>query len=207
MRRFPLIALVLAPLAFANPADASVSIAVSFEKLVENTRVVGVFTPLEQKSVWEDNRIVTYTRCRSEEIVAGSLKVGDETWVATLGGRVGDVASTVDGEASLKIGRPTFLFLHDDIAPKDVKAVAGIYIVTARAQGQYRIELDQKKARHLLPASALGALLAPKPIVGPLSPTTLANKVRLAQDAIATKTIEEAANEIRVVWKQTHGDH
>src|SRR3954462_8844402 len=69
-------------------AQASVSIAVGYDALVKDADAVGIATPIESKSVWEDGRIYTYTRLRIEQGVAGELGTGSEGWVRTMGGVV-----------------------------------------------------------------------------------------------------------------------
>ena len=79
-------------------AQASVSIAVGYDALVKDADSVGVVTPVESKSVWEEGRIYTYTRVKVEQGVAGELGTGAEGWVRTMGGVVGKIGQLVDGE-------------------------------------------------------------------------------------------------------------
>jgi hypothetical protein len=69
-----------------SDAQASVSIAIPFDALVKDADSVGIATPVESKSVWEDGRIYTYTRLKVEQGVAGELGTGAEGWVRTMGG-------------------------------------------------------------------------------------------------------------------------
>ncbi|MEO6419820.1 MAG: hypothetical protein ABIP39_10460, partial [Polyangiaceae bacterium] len=141
----------------AQDASASVSAAVVFEALVRDTTSVGVATPVEQHSVWEGSRIVTYTRVHMESAVAGELKTSSDTWVVTLGGVVGEIGQSVDGEAVLHLGVPSLLFLRPD------PSSAGVHIVTARAQGQFPITLAADKKQRLFTKSNSAGLILRHP--------------------------------------------
>src|SRR5258705_1576393 len=93
--------LVLAAILFfaAPRADASVSFTVPMDALVEESSAACVVSPLENKSVWENGRIATYTRAHVDRLLAGSAS--SEVWIKTLGGSVGDIGQIVDGEAVL----------------------------------------------------------------------------------------------------------
>src|SRR5512142_2268947 len=102
--------LFAAVLFFAVPrADASVSFTVVLDALTEESSAACVATPIDSKSVWEDGRIATYTRVHVDRVLAGAL--ASEIWVKTLGGAVGDVGQIVDGEAVLRTGQQSVLFL------------------------------------------------------------------------------------------------
>ena len=93
-------------------AQASVSIAVGFDALVKDADSVGIVTPVEAKSVWEDGRIYTYTRVKVEQAVAGELGTNGEGWVRTMGGVVGKIGQLVDGEPVLTTGKSSLLFMR-----------------------------------------------------------------------------------------------
>src|SRR4051812_8728380 len=107
--------LPLAPVAATLvPTDvqASVSIAVAYDALVKDADSIGVAMPVESKSVWEDGRIITYTRVKIDQGVAGELGTGAEGWVRTMGGVVGKIGQMVDGEPVLSTGKPSLLFMR-----------------------------------------------------------------------------------------------
>ena len=82
-------------------ASASVAIAASLEDLARASTVIARVTPVERTSAWEDGRIVTTTRVRVDEVVAGSVAGSTrELRVRTLGGRVDTIGQIVEGEAS-----------------------------------------------------------------------------------------------------------
>jgi hypothetical protein len=100
--------------------------------------------PLDTNSVWERvgqrKHIVTYTRVRALEILAGADPQQDELLLRTLGGRVGDVGELVHGEAMLSLGARSVLF---------VMPARGVLTVTAMAQGHYPLRRDTAGAERL----------------------------------------------------------
>ncbi len=194
MKRFRAFVLAGLLLCVAQPAQASVSFTVVLDALVEESSAACVATPIESKSVWEDGHIATYTRVHVDRTLAGSL--GSELWVKTLGGAVGDVGQLVDGEAVLRPGQQSVLFLT---------WYEGSVVVTGRGQGQFAIVRDGSVLRLRKNAHA-GALLAPNPSVlarvrartaAPLAATP-------AADVLDGKTIDEAATTVSAAWLRTH---
>ena len=181
------VALVLVP---TRRADASIEIIVAFDDLVRDSTSVGIMTPVEQKAIWEDGRIVTYTRVHVDETVAGDLAAGDEAWVASLGGIVGDVGQTVNGEPQLRVGVPALLFLRPDRAP-------GLRVVTARAQGYFGVRWDAAaKVRRFRASNAVGLLLPPQ--------RGLAATKRTAAEAIADRPGDQVLRDIADAWRRLH---
>ncbi|MDP9149079.1 MAG: hypothetical protein M3O36_03935, partial [Myxococcota bacterium] len=113
----------------SHTAKASVSIAVTWDGLLRGSAAAAIATPVQSTAVWEDGRICTYTRVRIDRVMAGTMATGDEAWVRTLGGIVGDIGQLVEGEAALDAGRPSLLFLRS--------GPVGAFEVTARGQGQF----------------------------------------------------------------------
>ncbi len=199
--------------ALAAPSDAgaSVSIAVGFDALVKDADAVAVVTPQESRSVWEDGRIYTYTRVKVDQGVAGDL--GSDGWVRTMGGVVGKIGQMVDGEAVLTTGRASLVFVHRFKA-------AGTWEVSARAQGQFPVVVDDStKLRKVIRSSAVGVLLPPKPKVADASvkagsvqpqsvtpgPTDVAlAKIRLAGEVIPDRPLDDVTREIALAWKKAH---
>ncbi len=181
-------------------AQASVSIAVVFDALVRESSAVAIVTPLEQRSVWEDGRIYTYSRVRADQAVAGDLAAGGEAWIRTLGGVVGHIGQLVDGEPVLTNGRPSLLFMRP--------GSAGTLEVTARAQGQFAVTLDDTKAQRLMRSSSVGVLLPPPKSVQtqsaqsavPLAPTS----TLLAHEVLHNKKLDDGVRDIALAWKRLH---
>ncbi len=188
--RHALLAVVIAVVALAydaRDARASVSVAVTYEGLLRDSNSVVVATAVEQRSVWEGERIYTYSRLHVDTSVAGELKPSEETWVRTLGGAVGKIGQIVDGEAVFTVGRPSLVFLHRDRS--------GTYVVTARAQGQFGLYVDEQSAVHVRKSNAMGALFAPKGANANLP---------LASDVIHGRAMNDAAQDIAAAWTRVH---
>ncbi len=195
-----------------HEAHASVSIAVGFDALVKDADAVGILTPVDSKSVWEDGRIVTYTRVKIDQAIAGDAAAGSEAWVRTMGGVVGKVGQLVDGEPVLTAGRPSLVFMRK-------WKQGGNWEVSARAQGQFPIseesrDNDKIKIRKVMRSSSVGMLLPPKPAqkpLGPIAPQSVTNgvqvedaKVRLAGEVLHDRPLDDAVREITTAWKRLH---
>ena len=61
-------------IAAEREAHASMSIAILFDELVRDSTAAAIVTPFEQKPVWEDGRIITYTHVHADRPVAGTLR-------------------------------------------------------------------------------------------------------------------------------------
>jgi hypothetical protein len=168
-------------------AFASVSIAVTFDALVHESNAVVLVTAVEQKSIWEGGRIYTYSRLHVDSAIAGDLEPENEVWVRTLGGAVGKVGQIVEGEAGFAVGRPSLVFLR--------RASTGNYVVTARAQGQFGLYVDDQSAVHVQKSGALGGLFAPRGANANLP---------LASDVIHGRVVSDAARDIATAWTRLH---
>jgi hypothetical protein len=224
--------LLLAPLlAFSGnltlekDAQAAVSIAVLFDDLVARADGAAIVSPVESYSVWEDKRIVTYTRVKVDKVIAGIG--GDDLWVKTLGGVVEKLGQSVSGEPVFQVGRPSVLFVKRVDTTKLGKAAVGNNVmVVERGQGQYTVVKDAKSGRMtigphvdaglLLPALATAAPSAsaadaPKP-AGPnavapqaVAPALVSRFARtLARDVLLMRDLEEAASDVAVQWAKLH---
>ncbi len=161
-------------------AHASVSIAVSWDGLLQESTSAAVVTPFEAHALWENGRIFTYTHVRVERALAGDLAPGTDAWVRTMGGIVGDIGQVVEGEAVLSPGRSALLFLHPLSSAGSTPALE----VTARGQGQFPVVADADPARppHVVRNSAAGLLMLPH--TGP---------VRLAAELLHGLFVDDAA--------------
>lgn len=121
----------------SRSALASLARALPVEELIGRSQHVLVGEPLDTESVWEQvgqrRHIVTYTRVRTLELLAGADPHQDELLVRTLGGRVGDLGELVHGEAVLEVGARGVLF---------VMPTRGVLACTAMAQGHYPLLHD-----------------------------------------------------------------
>ncbi|MRG93282.1 hypothetical protein [Polyangium spumosum] len=138
-------------------AAAAVSVVVSLDELVGSSSYVVVAKASERQSMWEDTpngrRIVTYTRLDVEQSVVG--EPGTSVWVRTLGGVVGEVGQWVSGEAVIKPGERSLLFLRK--TPTTV-------VVTAMAQGHYPVLATVEGVPKLAASPDAGTIL---PRTGP----------------------------------------
>jgi hypothetical protein len=218
---------------FSVPSDAhaSVSIAVAYDALVKDADSVGVVTPVETKSVWEEGRIYTYTRVKVDQGVAGELGTGTEGWVRTMGGVVGKIGQLVDGEPVFTTGKPSLVFMRKfkmrGPGEAGVMGPTGTWEVSARAQGQYPIVVDSNiadttRARRVMRSAAVGVLFPPKTtttvattdasgVITPKSTTTAnggvateAVKIRLASEVLHDRPLDEVAREVAASWKKLH---
>jgi hypothetical protein len=119
-------------------AEASLARALPLDELVGRSRHVVLGEPLDNYSVWEQvgqrKHIVTYTRVRALELLAGADPAQDELLLRTLGGRVGELGELVHGEAIINLGERGVLF---------VMPTRGVLAVTAMAQGHYPLTRDK----------------------------------------------------------------
>jgi hypothetical protein len=207
-------------------AQASVSIAVGYEALVKDADAVGVVTPVESKAVWEEGRIITYTRVKVEQGIAGDVGTGSEAWMRTLGGVVGKIGQLVDGEPVFTANKSSLVFMRKF-------KTGGTWEVSARAQGQYPIVVDDSDktkaaSRRVMRSGAVGMLLPPKPATnatvtaGPPAPPkpgelvtkTDANlearaadrvaQARLAGEVLHDRPLDEVTRDIAASWKKLH---
>jgi hypothetical protein len=189
---------VSAAVAFGSSADASVSIAVSFDQLVHDSSAVTVATATEAQIVWENGRIVTYTHLHVDRALAGNLKVNDAPWVASLGGIIGTTGQVVDGEPTLHVGMPYLVFLRPDPS-----ATAGTLMVTARAQGQFHLQVANTSSKVLVVRNpGVGEILPMKPAVSTSGGATTTPKT--AVDQIADRPIDDVAKDISIAWAKSH---
>jgi hypothetical protein len=128
-----------------KPAHASVARALRLEELTQRSRHVLVGEPLDAYSAWTRigarKHIVTYTRIRTHEVLAGRDPQDSEVLVRTLGGRVGELGELVHGEALLQLGERSVLFV---MPSRDTLTVTGM------AQGHYPLFKDVRGAERLL---------------------------------------------------------
>lgn len=173
-----------------RPAQASVSIAVSWDALVGGSTAAAVVTPIEATTVWQNGRIFTYTHVNVDRGVAGSLVTGGDAWVRTLGGVVDKIGQSVEGEASFVSGAQSLLFLRN--------GPAGTFDVTARGQGQFRVvSSDPRGPARVVRNRAVGSLVAPALLSPQATPL-------LATEVLEGLSVEEAAQRVASAWAQSH---
>jgi hypothetical protein len=205
----------------AGSARASTSVALLFEDLVRGASAVAIVTPMQERAVWEEGRIVTYTEVHIERLVAGRLP-GD-VWVRTLGGAVGDTAQLVEGGAKFVAGKASLVFVRPHVVPGALPgalpgtlpgalpgALAGgsqadTYVVIERAQGQFPIVPGDDGRPRLAVAPDVGLLLPPGGERSPRAarpPSAVAP--RFARDVLVGRTLEEAVHDVAAAWTRLH---
>jgi hypothetical protein len=194
-------ALSSATLMHLGDAKATVSASVRFDQLLEESSAVAEATPIDTRSLWEGDRIVTYTRMRVERLVAGHV-TGD-VWVRTLGGEVGDLAQIVEGQATFPLDRPSLLFLRVHVDPVTGKPTES-FVVVERAQGQFPVVTSAGKPLRLALAPDPGLLLPPAARAGAAQGGSAARDDRLARDVLNDRTLDDAVREIQMAWAKTH---
>ncbi len=168
-------------------------------QLVRASSAAAFVTPVTQSSLWEDGRIVTYTDAHVDELVAGS-GLADEVWVRTLGGEVGRIGQTVEGEPVFTVGRPSLVFVRPARAisaqamASGGGVIPGVYSVTARAQGQFPVVLDAAGEFRVRESSGVGATMAPKGTVPPV----------LAAQILHSLKVTEVAETVGQSWSRLH---
>jgi hypothetical protein len=172
-----------------------VSFTVVLDALVSESSAAIVATPTDTRSVWEDGRIATYTKVHVERVVVGA-NPGD-VWIRTLGGAVGDIGQQVEGEAVLRQGQTSLLFLT---------SFAGNVVVTARGQGQFVLQQSPTGVAMIRRNLHAGALVGPNPttVARIQALTTNAHAVLPAAEVLDGKSIDDAATEISASWARTH---
>jgi len=143
-RGFVRVAVAGAALTLVGTARASLARAVGLQELTARSEHVLLAELLDAESVWEQigrrRHIVTYTRVRPLDVLAGTDPKQSELLVRTLGGTVGELGELVHGEAILSVGSRNVLF---------VMPVRGVLAVTAMAQGHYPLKRDKAGAERL----------------------------------------------------------
>ncbi len=174
---------------FATDAAASVSIAATWDGLLQQSSTAAIVTAVESKPVWENGRIYTYTHVHVDQGVAGELGTGGETWIRTMGGVVGNVGQQVEGEAAFAPGDSSLLFLRP--------GPPGSYVVTARGQGQFPVVRDTPTAPpRVVRSSSVGMLVPPR--------ATAAGAPRLAADVMHGRLVDDVVKDIVAAWGASH---
>jgi hypothetical protein len=178
----------------AIPAQASVSIAVTWDGLLRTSTAAAVVTPADATSVWENGRILTYTHVTIDRAVAGPVTTGDDAWVRTLGGIVGTLGQQVEGEAAFSPGRPSLLFLR----ARSQGGRTGTFDVAARGQGQFPVVAAGAQQPARVERSRTAGMVLPPRVFSPLV------EPPLAADILHDCTVDEAARNIQSAWGPLH---
>lgn len=149
-------ALLLVSFLATSPTQASTFRSISLETLLDRSAFVVVATPVSANSHWAQlsagkPRVVTDFTVEVAWTLRGEESTGKVMVVRTLGGTVGGLGQIVYGEAQLKIGQATLLFL--------AAGTDGSYTVTGMAQGQYPLEASTDGSWKVRASSGLDAIV------------------------------------------------
>jgi len=132
LRRHAISALALAAAALVAGAGATTLERMTLEKLTRSAQAIVRARCLENSPGWDAGEIWTSTSFKVKEVWKGSLP--ERFSVRLLGGRVGNVTSTVSGIPRFRAGEEVVLFL--EATPR------GDLTVVSWQQGSFRIGRD-----------------------------------------------------------------
>lgn len=162
-------------------ASATIARALSLDELVRGSERALVATALEARSSWAfvagRKRIVTDTRVRLDRHLGGHDD-GSELLVRTLGGQVGGVGQVVHGEALLRVGEASLLFLSPD--------ARGQLGVTGMAQGHFPIRTGSDGTPRLARSPRLAELIGSSDS---------------AVERLVGKPVDEASELVKRTWR------
>ena len=140
-----------------RPAAATLCRGLKLPELVAASTRGAIVMPLAAECRWAEiggqRMIVTETRVRVDELLTERDSGGSEVLVRTLGGHVGKLGERVEGQAALRLGERSVLFLS---------AGEGVEYVTGMAQGHYPLREDQWGTLRLFASRNLPKLLEPE---------------------------------------------
>jgi hypothetical protein len=180
---------VASSLSSPAPVHATLAREITLRQLVVRADLAVDGTAEESTTVWENvdgagKRIVTYTRVHVGETVFGAG--GKDVWVRTLGGIVGEIGQTVEGEAELHVGERAVFFLH---ARED-----GTHVIVDMAQGHFPVAVAVAGAQPA-PSETPVARLRLSPRLGGL--VKQVTKEPLARVLLRDKPLAEAIKLVR----------
>jgi hypothetical protein len=171
-------------------AEASVSITVLFDELVQRSAAVAVVVPDDQRAVWEEGRIVTYTHAHVDRVVAGQMAA--DLWLRTRGGDVEGIGQIVEGQPTFALGQRSLVFVTS-ATQEGIDGPSSAFAVVEAAQGQFPVVMGEGKGARLSLARNIGALVPPRKVGGPL-----------ARDVLVNRDLEDAAKVVAVAWAHVH---
>jgi hypothetical protein len=146
---------------WSSEAVASTAYGLTTEELVRRSARVSLGRSVERTTSFMDlagaRRIVTVHRIIEVERI-DSDEAPEESWVLTLGGRMGDLGQKVSGEAEIRDGDDFVLFLGRETEASP--SVPPYRRVIGMAQGAYGL-VNESGRRRLHPARNLPNLVRP----------------------------------------------
>lgn len=128
---------LLAVFVLSEPADASIVQALDLDELAAEAEQIVLGRVLFSESFQHRNgQLGTWHRIGIEREVVGQAPTEDEIIIETLGGRIGDVAMRVEGEASFTVGERVLVFIQGG-GPYSASRAVGM------GQGVMRVRSEQ----------------------------------------------------------------
>ncbi|WP_394827598.1 hypothetical protein [Pendulispora albinea] len=153
--------------------------------LIDVADAIVIASALEDKSSWEEGRIVTHSRVRIDRAIAGHL--GNEPlWIRTKGGTIGSICQFVDGEAVLQKTWPSLLFL---VRVPNGSSSSG-FEIAGGAHGQFPIVLGEHDEPRAIPSPWLCVL------------NPIADELKL--DPFASVTLDKISRDLSKSWARAH---
>lgn len=138
---------------WSRPSQASTLRALSLAELTQRSALILAARPVDYFCSWAtlggQRRIVTTTRILHEEVWLQQEENISESLVMTWGGRVGDIAQKVHGEAQLRMEEPCLVFLSTE--QQGARRILGM------SQGHFLIQ-GEGSQRYLLQSPQLPLL-------------------------------------------------
>ena len=138
------VGVALSTFLLSGNAAATTAVAVDTKFVTKRASVVVLATVVSQESLWNDARtkIYTYTVLDVQDDFKGKTK-GKKIEVRQPGGRVGDIACYVPGQATFRKGEKVLAFL------RPVKTDKTCFCVVGMAQSKYSVLEDGTAVRDL----------------------------------------------------------
>ena len=154
------LASLLAAFLFASPADGSIVQALELDELTAEADQILLGQVLFSDSFQHRNgQLGTWHRIRVEREVAGKAPTEHEIIIETLGGRIGDVAMRVEGEASFTVGERVLVFIHGGGPYSASRAVGmGQGVMRVRTEGGVETVRQSREGLMLVRRDAQGRL-------------------------------------------------
>jgi hypothetical protein len=141
------VAVALAAPFWSRTVQATTAYGLTTEELVRKSDRVAVGRAVERMTSWTQlggsRRIVTLHRVVESDRLESDAPPG-ESWVLTLGGRIGDLGQKVSGEAEIQDDGDFVLFLSQE---RLAQGVPPHRRVVGMAQGAYGLFHDQGRKR------------------------------------------------------------
>ena len=139
LRRIPALLALLLSLAANPPTGATTLMRMSLSQMSRAAKLVVRARCLGNSAGWDAGEIWTFTSFAVEESWRGSAP--SQVWVRLLGGRLGNITSTVSGIPRFSAGEEVILFLEP--TPR------GDFSIVSWEQGTFRVLRDARTGEEI----------------------------------------------------------